>query len=146
MTKIQFAFAMSLLLTSFCASAQNMAYGYTMYPSASSTMISFDLDELSTTTQMGSYSKAEPRSGALVGNIMYMMGIDDDFNVWFYSMDINNGESSTVKRIGDGTTPADMSYDYSTNTLYFIANSEATDGVSAIGTINLETGKVIELY
>ncbi len=105
-------------------------------------MISFDLDELSTTTQMGSYSKAEPRSGALVGNTMYMMGIDDDFNVWFYSMDIYNGESSTVKRIGDGTTPADMSYDYSTNTLYFIANSEATDGVSAIGTINPETGKV----
>jgi hypothetical protein len=58
-------------------------------------------------------------------------------------MDTNSGESQTIKNLrGDATTPGDMSYDYSTSAMYFIANSEQTDGVSAIGTIDLETGKM----
>lgn len=131
---------LSLLLITSGAMAQKTAFGYTMYPSTSPSMISFDIDELSTTTRMGTFDRAEPRSGALVGNTLYMMGVDDNFYVWFYSMDINSGESTTIKRLGDATTPADMSYDYTTNTMYFIANSEETDGVSAIGTINMDNG------
>jgi hypothetical protein len=140
------ALAAGLLLTAMSASAQTTAYGYTMYPSTTPAMISFDIENLSTTTPLGTYNKAEPRSGALVGSTLYMMGIDDNFIVWFYKMDINTGESNTIKRLGDATTPADMSYDYSTNTMYFIANSEETDGVSAIGTIDLGTGKETFLH
>lgn len=128
------------------ASAQTTAYGYTMYPSLTPAMISFNIESPSTTTTLGTYSKAEPRSGALAGHTLYMMGIDDNFIVWFYSVDTCTGESATIKRLGDATTPADMSYDYSTNTMYFIANSEETDGVSAIGTIDLETGKETFLH
>ena len=140
------ALAVGMMLTEMSASAQTTAYGYTMYPSTTPSMISFDIENLSTTTSLGTYNRAEPRSGALVGNTLYMMGIDDNFIVWFYSMDINTGESTTIKRLGDATTPADMSYDYSTNTMYFIANSEETDGVSAIGTIDMGTGKETFLH
>ena len=135
------ALAASVTLTAMSASAQTTAYGYTMYPSLSPAMISFDINSPSSTTSLGSFSKAEPRSGALVGNTLYMMGIDDDFDVWFYSMDTNTGESQTIKKMRDGTTPADMSYDYSTNTMYFISNSPEVDGVSAIGTIDMENGE-----
>ena len=131
-----------LFFVAMSASAQKTAYGYTMMPCTSPAMVRFTTDDLSSATQMGTYSKAEPRSGALVGSTLYMMGIDDDFNVWFYSMDTNTGESQTIKKLGDETIPGDMSYDYTTNTMYFIANSPDVDGVSAIGTVNLENGKM----
>jgi len=135
--------AVAAMSSAMSATAQTTAYGYTMLPSTSQSMIRFTTEEPSSVTTMGTYSKAEPRAGALAKNTLYMMGIDDDFNVWFYSMDTNSGESQTIKNLrGDATTPGDMSYDYSTNAMYFIANSEQTDGVSAIGTIDLETGKM----
>ena len=136
------AFLMGLLLTVLSASAEKTAYGFTMYPSASPSMISFDIDDLSSTTSIGTYSRAEPRSGTLVGHMLYMMGADADFNIWFFTMDTKTGTSSSIKRMIDATTPADLSYDYSTSTLYFIANSETVDGVSAIGTINMGNGKM----
>ena len=130
------ALAVGLVLTAMSASAQTTAYGYTMYPATSPAMISFDIQSPSSTTRLGTYSKAEPRSGALVGNTLYMMGVDDDFNVWFYSMNTTTGEDQTIKKVGEVSTPADMSYDYSTNTMYFVSNSPEVDGVSAIGTID----------
>ena len=75
------ALAAGLLLTAMSASAQTTAYGYTMYPSTTPAMISFDIENLSTTTPLGTYNKAEPRSGALVGSTLYMLGIDDNFIV-----------------------------------------------------------------
>ena len=135
------ALAVGLVLTAMSASAQTTAYGYTMYPATSPAMISFDIQSPSSTTRLGTYSKAEPRSGALVGNTLYMMGVDDDFNVWFYSMNTTTGEDQTIKKVGEVSTPADMSYDYSTNTMYFVSNSPEVDGVSAIGTIDMENGK-----
>ena len=126
----------------FNASGQKTVYGYTMLPATSPAMVSFTTDDPSTVTRMGTYSKAEPRSGALVGSTLYMMGIDDDFNMWFYSMSTAGGDGETIKKLGDVTCPGDMTYDYSTNTMYFIANSEDIDGVSAIGTVNLENGKM----
>ena len=123
------------------ASAQKTAYGYTMMPSTAPAMISFTTDDPSTVTRLGTYSKAESRSGAVAGSTLYMMGIDDDFNIWFYS--IQPGEDGeTIKKLGEETCPGDLSYDYTTNTMYFIANSEDVDGVSAIGTVNLENGKM----
>ncbi len=136
------AVAVAALSSMMSATAQTTAYGYTMLPSTSPSMISFTTETPTSTTPMGTYSKGEPRSGALVKSTLYMMGIDDDFNVWFYSMDTNSGESQTIKNLSDATIPGDMTYDYSTNTMYFIANSEVTDGVSAIGTIDLESGKM----
>ena len=136
----QFALAVALTSTALGASAQQTAFGYTMLPSNTQTMISFTTDEPSAVTSMGGYTKAEPRSGALVGSTLYMMGIDDDFNMWFYRMNTTTGESETIKKLGEATCPGDLSYDYSTSTMYFIANSEDIDGVSAIGTVNLENG------
>ncbi len=134
---------MALLCSMMSATAQTTAYGYTMLPSSSQSMIRFTAEEPSSVTRMGTYSNAEPRSGALAKNFLYMMGVDDDFNVWLYRMNTENGESQTIKNLrGNATTPGDMSYDYSTSTMYFIANSEVTDGVSAIGTIDLEEGKM----
>ncbi len=133
----------AVMCSAMSATAQTTAYGYTMLPSSSQSMIRFTTEEPSSVTTMGTYDKAEPRSGALARNILYMMGVDDDFNVWLYRMNTENGESQTIKNLrGEATTPGDMSYDYSTNTMYFIANSEETDGVSAIGTINLKDGKM----
>ena len=131
---------MSLIFIGMSASAQKIAYGYTMMPCTTPSMISFSIDDPSTTTRLGTYSKAEPRSGAIVGSTLYMMGIDDDFNMWFYSI-TPGGEGETIKKLGDVTCPGDMTYDYTTNTMYFIANSEDVDGVSAIGTVDLENGK-----
>ena len=134
------ALVMSLIFIGMSASAQKIAYGYTMMPCTTPSMISFSIDDPSTTTRLGTYSKAEPRSGAIVGSTLYMMGIDDDFNIWFYTI-TPGGEGETIKKLGDVTCPGDMTYDYTTNTMYFIANSEDVDGVSAIGTVNLENGK-----
>ena len=136
----QFALAVALMSTALGASAQQTAFGYTMLPSNTQTMISFTTDEPSAVTRLGGYTKAEPRSGALVGSTLYMIGIDDDFNMWFYRMNTTTGESETIKKLGEATCPGDLSYDYSTSTMYFIANSEDIDGVSAIGTVNLENG------
>ena len=138
---LQLALAMALTATATSASAQQTAYGYTMLPSNSQTMISFTTDDPSTVTRLGTYSKAEPRSGALVGSTLYMMGIDDDFNMWFYSIK-PDGDGETIKKLGEATCPGDLTYDYMTNTMYFIANSEDIDGVSAIGTVNMETGEM----
>ena len=138
---LQLALAMALTATATSASAQQTAYGYTMLPSNSQTMISFTTDDPSTVTRLGTYSKAEPRSGALVGSTLYMMGIDDDFNMWFYSIK-PDGDGETIKKLGEATCPGDLTYDYTTNTMYFIANSEDIDGVSAIGTVNMETGEM----
>ncbi len=134
--------ALAMLATAATAWGQKTAYGYTMLPSTTPSMISFTTDEPTTTSRLGGYSKAEPRSGAMVGETLYMMGIDDDFNVWFYSMDCSGNDGETIKKLGDATIPGDMSYDYSTNTMYFIANSENVDGVSAYGTVDLESGKM----
>lgn len=138
---LHLALATALTATFLSASAQKTVYGYTMLPSTSQTMISFTTDDPGTTSKMGSYHKAEPRSGAMVGSKLYMMGIDDDFNMWFYSI-VAGQDGETIKKLGEVTCPGDMSYDYTTNTMYFIANSEETDGVSAIGTVNLENGKM----
>ena len=135
--------AIAVISSTMSATAQTTAYGYTMLPSSSQTMISFTTEDPSSVTRMGTYDKAEPRSGALARGTLYMMGVDDDFNVWLYSMNTENGESQTIKNLREeGTTPGDMSYDYSTSAMYFIANSEETDGVSAIGTIDLNSGKM----
>ena len=136
------ALVMAMLSTTVSASAQQTAYGYTMLPSSSPAMISFNTDDLSTTTRLGTYSKAEPRSGAAAKDVLYVMGVDDDFNTMFYSMDMTTGESTTIKKLGDASVPADMSYDYSTKTMYSVANSDVVDGVSALSTVNLETGKI----
>ncbi len=137
--------ALALLATAFSAMAQKTAYGYTMMPCTSPSMISFTTDNPSAVTRLGTYSKAEPRSGAVVGSTLYMMGIDDDFNMWFYSIK-PDGDGETIKKLGDATCPGDLSYDYTTNTMYFIANSENVDGVSAIGTVNLENGKMTFIH
>ena len=136
------ALSAMLACIAISASGQKTVYGYTMAPATSPSMISFTSDDPSTVTAMGRYAKAEPRSGAAVGNTLYMMGIDDDFNMWFYSMSTTGGDGETIKKLGDVTCPGDLSYDYTTNTMYFIANSENVDGVSAIGTVNLENGKM----
>ena len=132
--------AVCMTLTAMNSWAQKTAYGYTMYPATSPAMISFDINAPSTTTSMGTYAKAEPRSGAAVKGKLYMMGVDDDFNTWFYCMDMSTGASETIKKLGDVTVPMDMSYDYSTEVMYSIANSETDDGVSALSTIDLTTG------
>ena len=143
MTKIyNLALCVVLLFTAMNASAQKTAYGYTMLPSTSPAMISFDIDNPTVTTTLGTYSKAEPRSGATVKNTLYMMGIDDDFYTWFYTMDLITGESQTIKKLGEITIPCDMAYDYSTGTMYSIANSETVDGVSALSTVDLQNGKI----
>ena len=134
------ALVMTFMSIALGATAQKTAYGYTMMPCTTPSMVSFSIDDPSTTTRLGTYSKAEPRSGAIVGSTLYMMGIDDDFNIWFYSI-TPDGDGETIKKVGDVTCPGDMAYDYTTNTMYFIANSEDIDGVSAIGTVNLENGK-----
>ena len=136
------ALAVTMTMTALNASAQQTAYGYTMAPASSPAMISFNVDDPASTTRIGTYSKAEPRSGALVKSTLYMMGIDDDFYTWFYTMNVKTGESETIKKLGDITIPTDMAYDYSTETMYSIANSETEDGVSALSTVNLETGKI----
>jgi len=135
------AVALCMTLTAINSSAQKTAYGYTMYPASSPAMISFDINNPSATTTMGNYAKAEPRSGATVKSKLYMMGVDDDFNTWFYSMDMSTGASETIKKLGDVSVPMDMAYDYSTEVMYSISNSETDDGVSALSTINLETGE-----
>ena len=134
------ALAMAVTSIAMSASAQKTAYGYTMMPCTTPSMVSFSTDDPSTTTRLGTYTKAEPRSGAIVGSTLYMMGVDDDFNIWFYSI-TPDSDGETIKKVGDETCPGDMAYDYTTNTMYFIANSENIDGVSAIGTVNLENGK-----
>jgi hypothetical protein len=133
--------ALALLATALGATAQKTAYGYTMMPCTTPSMISFTVDDPSSVTRLGTYTKAEPRSGAVVGSTLYMMGIDDDFNMWFYSI-TPDGSGETIKKLGDATCPGDLTYDYTTSTMYFIANSEDVDGVSAIGTVNMENGKM----
>ena len=137
--------ALTLLSIAISASAQQTAFGYTMMPCATPSMVSFSIDDPSTTNRLGTYSRAEPRSGALVGSTLYMMGIDDDFYMWFYSI-TPDGDGETIRRLGDATCPGDLTFDYTTNTMYFIANSEETDGVSAIGTVDLETGKMTFIH
>ena len=100
------ALALALMPIALSASAQKPAYGYTMMPCTTPSMISFSTDDPSTTTRLGTYSKAEPRSGALVGSTLYMMGIDDDFYMWFYSI-TPDGDGQTIKRLGDATCPGD---------------------------------------
>lgn len=134
--------AMAIASTAISASAQQTVYGYTMPPATSPSLISFSTDNLSSVTRLGSYSKAEPRSGAAVKGKLYMMGIDDDFYSWFYTMDLATGESETIKKLGEITIPADMTYDYTTETMYSIANSETVDGVSALSIVDLGTGKI----
>ena len=136
------ALALSIVLTALSATAQKTAYGYTMMPTTSPALYSFNLSDLTTTTKLGTYSKADPRSGAAVKGTLYMMGVDDDFNVWFYSMNLSTGESETIEKLGDITIPTDMAYDYTTETMYSIANSESVDGVSALSTVDLSTGKI----
>ena len=131
----------AITVTALSASAQKTAYGYTMMPCTTPAMISFTTDDPSTVTRLGTFDKAEPRSGAVVGSTLYMMGIDDDFNMWFYSIQAG-ADGEIIKKLGDETCPGDMTYDYTTNTMYFIANSENIDGVSAIGTVNLENGNM----
>ena len=140
--RLYFALLAAALLLPMSALAQKTAYGYTMYPATSPAMISFTTDNPSSTTTLGTYGKAEPRSGAAVKGKLYMMGIDDDFYSWFYTMDLTTGESETIKKLGDITIPTDMTYDYTTETMYSIANSETVDGVSALSTVDLETGKI----
>ncbi len=130
------------MLMPVCAMAQKTAYGFTMAPASRPSLISFDTANPGSITTMGSYTTAEPRSGAAVKGKLYMMGIDDDFNSWFYTMDLTTGQSTTIKKLGDITIPADMTYDYTTETMYSIANSESVDGVSALSTVDLETGKI----
>ena len=134
--------AMTVIFIVNNVSAQKTAYGFTMYPSTSPVLISFNTDAPSSATVMGSYGKADPRAGAAVKGKLYMMGIDDDFYSWFYTMDLTSGESETIKRLGEITIPCDMTYDYTTETMYSIANSETVDGVSALSTVDLETGKI----
>lgn len=133
---------LGLTLSALSAAAQKTAYGYTMMPSSSPAMVSFTIEDPTSTTRLGSYDRAEPRSGAAVKGVLYMMGIDDDFYTWFYRMDMATGESETIKKLGDITIPTDMAYDYSTETMYSIANSEEVDGVSALSTVNLENGTI----
>jgi len=136
------ALVSTVLLLPSGAMAQKRAYGYTMQPASHPSLISFSIDDVANVTPMGSYTKADPRSGAAVKGKLYMMGIDDDFNTWFYYMDLTTGESETIKKLGDISIPADMTYDYTTETMYSIANSETVDGVSALSTVNLENGSV----
>lgn len=134
--------AMAIVSSAFSVSAQKTAYGFTMYPSTSPAIISFTTDDPSNATIMGTYGKADPRAGAAVKGKLYMMGIDDDFYSWFFTTDLATGESETIKKLGEITIPCDMTYDYTTETMYSIANSETVDGVSALSTVDLETGKI----
>lgn len=120
--------------------AETTAYGYTMSPAASPALISFTTENPATTTTVGSYTTLEPRSGAAVDKTLYMMGLDDDWNVWFYSMSLENGGATKIKKLGDITCPGDLAYDYAGEKMYYVANSERTDSRSAIGTVNLTTG------
>lgn len=122
------------------AMTQKTAYGYTMNPATSPKLVSFTTDNPSTVSYIGT-SSLDPRSGAAVKNTLYLLGMDDDYNVWFYSVNIENGDVTKIKKLGDVTCPADLSYDYAGDKMYYIANSENADSRSAVGTIDLTTGK-----
>lgn len=141
-TRTHFALLAVVLLLPIATLAQKTAYGYTMPPASSPALISFNTDAPTSVTTLGTYDRAEPRSGAAVKGKLYMMGIDDDFYSWFYTLNLATGESETIRKLGEITIPCDMTYDYTTETMYSIANSETVDGVSALSIVDLETGRI----
>jgi len=100
-----------------------------------------------TTASLVKNSGVSANSGAFKDSTLYFVGFDEDFNTLLYKSDIE-GNVTKVKNLGeDAPLPMEMTYDINGETMYGVTNSDYTDGMSALWTINVETGtftKVID--
>ncbi len=128
----------SILLTTVSSlTAQTTLYGFTRdYPYA---LLQIDAESPSKTVRIGS-SEVMPTAGAFVKNSMIITGMDEDFNTLLYRVNLTDGSLTKLKNLGENAAlPVEMSYDYTTDKMYFITNSEKAEGMSALWTLNLST-------
>jgi len=84
-------------------------------------------------------------AGAIKDSTIYFTGFDDDFNTLLYKTDLQ-GNLSKIKNLGeDAALPMEMAYDYNGETMYFVTNSDRTDGMSALWTFNLTNGAMTKV-
>lgn len=90
-------------------------------------------------------SSEEVRAGAFADDKYYMIALaEETYPKGLYTADISSGELTLVAdymydELVRG--PIDMSYDYTTETMYMLANSDEFRYISALRKVNLETGE-----
>ena len=138
--RLMLTLAIAFVSGSVCA--QKTAYGLTMDNSPK--LVSFTTDAPATTTSLASVP-VDPRSGAAVKNTLYFYGLDDDWNDLFYTADLTTGTVTKVGKASVDAMPADLSYDYAGDQMYYLATDLSHDSRSVFGTVNLATGKTTKV-
>ena len=85
-------------------------------------------------------------AGSFVGEKMFFYSVDDDFNTIFSTVDTATGATTKVKNLGESAAlPTELAYDYANDVMYYVTNSDNYENVSALGTVNIETGAMTKL-
>jgi len=119
-------------------------YGVSRDYSSGYGLVSLNTEATTTASVIKSFD-VMATAGAIKDSTLYFVGYDDDFNTLFYKCDLE-GNMSKIKNLGeDAALPMEMAYDYNGETMYFVTNSDRTDGVSALWTLNLTSGAMSKI-
>lgn len=89
-------------------------------------------------------SSEDVRAGAFANDKYYMIALEGNYPKGLYTADVTTGNLTLVadymyNELVRGAI--DMSYDYSTETMYMITNSDGVRYMTALRTVDLETGE-----
>ena len=138
MTRKLFATLLLSLSLNTAMAQDKTVYGFNRdYPCG---LVAINTGNTAATTRMKSAGGVMASAGAIVKDVMYITEMDDNDNTVVYSIDLGTGNLTKIKNLGtNAALPVEMSYDYTNDQMYFINNSDYTDGVSALWTMDMET-------
>ncbi|MBQ8701501.1 MAG: hypothetical protein IJ549_01900 [Prevotella sp.] len=133
----KFVLLIMAMVVSVASNAQDKTiYGFSM--SSPYALLKFTADNPAGATRVGS-TNLDPRSGAAVAEDLYVIGMNDDFDPVLYKVDTATGSATKIKVADE--LPFDMSYDYTSDQMFFVNSSATPDAGGALWTMNLENGK-----
>lgn len=106
-------------------------------------IVRFNTSSPSTVVHIGR-SAEWVRAGAYANDKYYLIALDGLYPKGLYTADITTGELTLVADYMHNENvrgSMDMSYDYSTETMYMLTNSDKVSGASALRTVDLKTGE-----
>ena len=131
-------FSLVLLVSTLAVMAEGKTlYGFTR--DVPYGMMVIDADNATSAARLGSLDLMVT-GGAIVKDVMYVSGTDDELNTLIYSVNLETGAGTKLKNLGENAAlPVEMSYDYVDEQMYFVTNSDNTEGMSALWTLDLTT-------
>ncbi|MDD2960954.1 MAG: carboxypeptidase regulatory-like domain-containing protein [Muribaculaceae bacterium] len=119
-------------------------YGFSMTNPNDRTLLGLVKFNTGNPTDVSHISKSTEyvRAGAFANDKYYMASISANYPKGFYTANLNTGELTLVANYiqnGDVRAAIDMSYDYSTETMFIICNGDGNTN-TALRTVDLTTG------